>query len=460
MATRSKITKYFPWMVSFCSLVWLAFTLPPRARAVALPYAPAPVDNPLKGFLPYAGPYANFPHSMEWFYIPLKDIQTDYDRFHWDMLEDRLQAIAGRGHQAVFRVYLDYPDSAYGVPDFLAHVPKHAYTDGGNGAHHASYSPDYENADLRRALTHFIHAFGKRYDGDPRIGFITLGLLGFWGEWHTYPHDWNASTVVQNEVLTAYETAFHHTKLLMREPKPGTHAADRNIGYHDDSFAFQTLPPPDWHFWGKVIEQGAGDKWKTQAIGGELRPEVQGCLWDDNPCTPIGQEFDRCVTETHASRLLNKGAFSGLAEGRYARAVAAARKLGYELFVSDVDIASISVQSALRATLRVRNTGVAPFYYHWKVQVAVLDAGRKVAREWDTDWDLTGILPGKPDTVWKLDRPEHGWKTGRYMLLLRVVDPMPGGHTLRFANAAQDKDMPGWLSAGSFLVRPAFTRKP
>ena len=28
-----------------------------------------------------------------------------------------------------------------------------------------------------------------RYDGDPRIGFVQLGLLGFWGEWHTYPYD-------------------------------------------------------------------------------------------------------------------------------------------------------------------------------------------------------------------------------------------------------------------------------
>jgi hypothetical protein len=30
----------------------------------------------------------------------------------------------------------------------------------------------------------FIAALGRRYDGDSRIGFITAGLLGGWGEWH------------------------------------------------------------------------------------------------------------------------------------------------------------------------------------------------------------------------------------------------------------------------------------
>ena len=28
-------------------------------------YAPAPADNPLKGFVPYAGQAKDFPHSME-----------------------------------------------------------------------------------------------------------------------------------------------------------------------------------------------------------------------------------------------------------------------------------------------------------------------------------------------------------------------------------------------------------
>lgn len=46
----------------------------------------------------------------------------------------------------------------------------------------AGYCPDYENKTFRQSMKNFIEDFGKKYDGDGRLGFITLGLLGFWGE--------------------------------------------------------------------------------------------------------------------------------------------------------------------------------------------------------------------------------------------------------------------------------------
>lgn len=423
------------------------------AVAAPLQYAPAPADNPLKGFIPYSGVYNNFPHSMEWFYISLKDIQTDYNSFDWTNFDAKLDAIAGRGHQAVFRIYLDYPDQPYGVPDFLAHVPKHSYTDGGNGTNHTSYSPEYEDADLRRAVSSFIAAFGKRYDGDPRIGFVTVGLLGFWGEWHTYPHvEWMASTAVQNEVLSSFDAAFNTTKLLLREPKEGTNAAQRHIGYHDDSFAYETLPPPEWHFWGKMQALGITDIWKTEPIGGELRPEVQACIWDDTPCTPPDQSYNLCVETTHCSWLINHGAFKDLTGVRYQRAVAGARKLGYELYVSDAVINPTTVTGALQATIKVRNTGVAPFYYPWKLCVGVINASGKLVKQWNTTWNLAGVLPAAPDTVWKLNQRNHGLGAGRYRLLVSAVNPLPGGHPLKFANTTQDQDLPFWLTLGSFVV--------
>ena len=67
--------------------------------------------------------------------------------------------------------------------------PRHppVYNDFGNNG--VSVSPDYSDPRLVTALEAFITALGRRYDGDPRIGFITLGLIGFWGEWHTWPYD-------------------------------------------------------------------------------------------------------------------------------------------------------------------------------------------------------------------------------------------------------------------------------
>jgi hypothetical protein len=75
-----------------------------------LSYAPAPADNPLKGFFPFAGVYTNFPHSLEYAHFPLRALMTGPTNFNWGPLETSLNEIAQRGgHQVIFRIYVDYP---------------------------------------------------------------------------------------------------------------------------------------------------------------------------------------------------------------------------------------------------------------------------------------------------------------------------------------------------------------
>ncbi len=58
------------------------------------------------------------------------------------------------------------------------------------------------------------------------------------------------------------------------------------FGYHDDSFAWATLETgrkeDDWFFQPALRQAGpeALTKWKSQPIGGEIRPEVWGCVFD------------------------------------------------------------------------------------------------------------------------------------------------------------------------------------
>src|SRR5215470_12833618 len=95
-----------------------------QAQWTALDYAPAPADNPLKGFMPFYDAYGSadtpiandFPHSMEYFYVPLRNLMNGPDSFTFETgMEPQLQSISGRGHQAVMRVYLDYPMRTTGI---------------------------------------------------------------------------------------------------------------------------------------------------------------------------------------------------------------------------------------------------------------------------------------------------------------------------------------------------------
>jgi hypothetical protein len=442
-------------------LLWLMTGLhTPSASAAMnifpLAYTPAPADNPLKGFFPFAGSHTNFPHSMEYTHFPLGALMTGPTNFNWSPLEAALNEIAQRGHQAIFRIYIDYPTHSTGIPQFLldAGLSTRVYDDYGNKGR--SLSPDYENPLLRQALTNFIKALGERFDGDPRIGFITVGLLGFWGEWHTYPHTaWNPSIEVQNEVLDAFESAFTRTKFLVRQPY-GRNARARRMGYHDDSFAFQTIDPPAWHFLGELKAAGETHKWQTQPIGGEVRPDIQPCMWklSSRNCVPQGQEFDTCVKQTHASWMLNQVAFlPGLADGDKQRAIEGARLLGYELFVASAELVDVKPRAPLAIRLQIRNLGVAPFYYNWPMQLRVLDAGSNTVKTWTTDWKVSTLLPAATNAVWS-SSTETDFGPGRYTVLLRVQNPLPDGKSIRFANTSQDADSPGWLTLGQFQILP------
>jgi len=70
---------------------------------IELEYAPSPVANPLKGLVPYAsGTNVHFPHSMEFSYVGFAELMKGYDEFDWRPMENLLDGIAGRGHQAVW----------------------------------------------------------------------------------------------------------------------------------------------------------------------------------------------------------------------------------------------------------------------------------------------------------------------------------------------------------------------
>ncbi|BDU21641.1 DUF4832 domain-containing protein [Dyella sp. GSA-30] len=47
------------------------------------------------------------------------------------------------------------------------------------------FIPDWNDPFVIQRVTELMKALGHRYDDDPRIGTIDIGLYGSWGEWHT-----------------------------------------------------------------------------------------------------------------------------------------------------------------------------------------------------------------------------------------------------------------------------------
>lgn len=425
-------------------------------------YVQGPADNPLKGFMPWQGNYTNFPHSMEFNSFAWSDVQTDVNTFNWTVIDNFLDDVASRGHQGVFRFYADYPNRAYAVPGFLSAVPKNSYTDYGNGSTATSYSPDYDDPALIQAMTNFIAALGARYDGDARVAFVQVGLIGFWGEWHTYRDvcscdTWMPSPATQNTLLEAFDTAFSTTKVLLRSPRGNS--PNLNLGYHDDSFNYTTYDnATDWFFWSQMLATGAENKWRTESMGGELRPEIQLTTWQNpNLCVTGSMNIEQCfntsVDTTHASWQLAQALFNpGNTGWEHDRAVGAAKRLGYDLFVSQVALPNTASSGNVQVDIKLQNKGVAPFPYKWPVQLGVADMSNQVVAVWDTTWDLRSAIDQGVDVPYSFTKVGHGLPAGSYKLLMRAVNPLANGKPLVFANQKWGQDVSNWLTLDMFIV--------
>ena len=438
-----------------------ATVAPPATRAVELTPTDGFADNPLKGFVPFRADYTGddgepvFPHGLEFQYVKLSDLMDGPGSFTFETgLEPILNDVAGRGHRLVLRPYLDYPDTpGTGVPKFLldAGLKMRRYKQFGGGR-----SPDYEDERLVTALEAFIRALGERYDGDPRLGVVQTGLLGHWGEWHTYPHDdWFASEATQRRVLAAYDAAFRTTPTMVRYPSPVT--LNYPLGFYDDSFAFATLPTgraeDDWFYLAKLKAEGGGDVWKTEMVGGEVRPEVQPVLFADAPkrgrvlepeeylapdeAAEKAQDFAECVRETHASWLINQHLFRGVGfePGEKDRAVAAAKSLGYRFTATRAEVSRNGSRATVRLTFR--NRGVAPFYHDWPARVGLFAADGAELAGAAADWELSKVLPGTEVTKEATFALPETVPAGATVGIL-IPDPLPGARPLRFANTQTD----------------------
>ena len=224
--------------------------------------------------------------------------------------------------------------------------------------------------------------------------------------------------------MDAYAAAFAETPVLLRYPAgPGDprYAANdhRPFGYHDDSFAWATLETgraaDSWFYMALLRAAGPGalDRWKSQPIGGEIRPELWGKVFDPDPGVPEAQDFVACVEATHASWLMDTGMFRGpVPPGRRERAIEAVRRLGYEFHVPAVTLPDRAEGEALPVSVELVNRGVAPFYRDWRLEYALVAEDGAIARRSPATGALTGLLPGDPPRRWT-DRHRSGRPAGR-----------------------------------------------
>jgi hypothetical protein len=461
---------------------------------------------------------------MLWSYFALSEVQNnpnDCNSFNWSILEQMLDETASTGRQAMIRFYVEYPGGTgshpgNGIPPCV-NGKVAMRTNGFWG----TTSPDYDDPDIIDAFAKFVAAFGARYDNDPRIGIVHMGLVGLWGEWHTWPYDrdtidgypdlFPADTTLCT-IVSNYDTAFSHTQIQIRYPDLACVPA-ANIGLHDDSWPYKefrsgtanakgmTLPVSlaGWSdaFLERAMNGGAENKWIDQSIGGEVRPEIQSNLpaaWPNG----AGQvdNIKAAIELGHFSTSINEQGVGGY-NASDPNVQAIIRRMGYELYVSN-SYFNNTISGSFKVGVKIENRAVARFYYPWTVIIGLKDGNGNVVQTWNTNWDITKVQPlqirafpdwnvGADPTYLPFGYPLYydatlnasGVPSGNYSLVMRVKNslediteasvrdniqswqPFLPAKKFRFANAEQNAD--GWLNLGSVSVNgggPTWTPGP
>ncbi|EKE37812.1 hypothetical protein ENUP19_0368G0011 [Entamoeba nuttalli] len=397
------------------------------------------LGNPLKGFGMWygSGNTAKLPLSIQYVRLELNKVLVGENTVNLDYLDSILERIKEMKTQAVIRLVLDSPSESSFVPTYIQNkIEMYDY----NGASGAGKSPNYNDEYLLTQLEYLFKELGKKFDGDPRIGFWQLGTYGHWGEWHT-TYITDTSKKPTDETLDRImDMALNNFRVTMCEVRvPETRSQTRGIGFYHDMFGNSDH---DVYMDSLINRYNVTDRWKTFSFGGEEDPTQQSTRFESDTKT---QKFLNDTVHYHASWVLSNWFFGRTQDWIQThsewveRRNKAERLLGYNYYATEGSI--IKNSNSIEIKITITNDGVAPFYYHWKIHYGLIDPITfEVQREEESTNDIYGILPltnkSFSYTLNKIDESQSN---------LTVALRIPSGVNshLLLSNTQQRED--GWL---------------
>lgn len=338
--------------------------------------------------------------------------QNGQIQYNWTWLDNILNDIAGRGHQAVIRFRYEYPSGekingvkgATAVPDYIKTLSDYHETYASNpGGDGPTYYADWSNSELQWFTKQFYTDLQARYGDDPRIAFLEVGF-GHWSEYHIY------GTKIQfgvNFPTKQYQSEFfQHLDTTMTIPwlvsidagdnqySPlQTDAAMRacTFGLFDDSFMHSEHDFSQGDGWNEQCWQWSdpqGNRWHTGVNGGEVSYYTDNDQKNFlNPAGMYGVTWEQAAAKYHIT-FINA---NDCTEGRYAsatRVTQAGLATGYHFVVTYVTTSPLPEEGPGEVSVTITNTGVAPIY-----RDAYMAVGTTRATE-----SLRGLLPGQSHT--------------------------------------------------------------
>lgn len=461
--------------LSRCACVWagLLLSLPLMAQdqVVTPPGFNGILTNPGMGVASFHDGYGQKPSLAEY-----PNTGIEYDRFYWSELEpqegmynyaliDHAFSVAAQ-HQPAMNVglrfmALDEPQSGSKIPAWLiAKGIKGEWVENGK-----TFVPDLTDPTFLHYAQKLLDTMGKRYDGNPELAFLDIGMVGSWGEWHNsnfptvLPLAKKYSTSELNRLVDLHFSAFPKTPkiMLISGGESLDYAIRHGAGWRADCWG-------DWHNfsanWSHMHDDYPQRLEAAQTDSAEFKNS-----WQHAPVSlEICGYMDEWQSVQHYSRKEVKATFDwALAQHASTLNLKSRRvpqeyrdivdsallKIGYRYRVSRLVLPAV-VKAGQSLTLQStwNNDGVAPVYLPYHIVWRITNANGQSLVEQTTSDDLRQWLPGSHQSTATLVLPVT-LKPGKYQLETTIAD---ANHTPRISLANQGRTPQGWYAVTTFTV--------
>jgi len=396
---------------------------------------PEALRNPLKGFRP--GFIAWGSGSQNSVNHPYAGVIRDY--IEWNQIENN----ASDGVERI----LDYCNSQWSDIETqnIKIIPRVYLEWPGRGTYWPAdmTTGDYSSSQFKQRVVNLIEKLGQAWDNDPRVAYVEMGLIGYWGEQHN-PY---ISKELQILMGDTFQSSFHNKRVMIRHY---WNFSGHPYGIYWDSFAHYDR---DW-----MAESLAEmNRWRIGVIGGETAYDYGNSYIQpgDNPTDtmtdPIHTQYlIDTIRSVHANHVGWVSDYDKSNATAITAAVNVQKALGYRYVIDQVRFPEQVNPGALFSFgFTVRNTGSSPFYYKWPVELSLLNRETQypIWRSTFQQLDITDWLPGNHwDSTQQqyLTQPEFhrvegifhlpkDLPAGEYILALAILDPAGYLPSLRFA---------------------------
>ncbi len=388
--------------------------------------------NPLTGGVAWETSLNADVLSMEWAFVGVSDVlPLCAGTFDWPMVDDFLETVASRGHQAILRPVFFGP--GYGLGNYApADLPVADFNYDGN----TFDNPRWDLVATQDCVLKFIDAFAIRYKSDLRVAYIQMGLVGLWGEHHLDGGPYTASNfpsvAFQKTMISRYLVGFGSTSSDLLSSLSLDSAQEHGFfGTADTSFDAERVGFFDDSL--LIANHGAPDNWRQQphpaeqlslhkrhGWGGEAFWE--GCnengSWVLQPTDcGNGESLGAQAERIGLNYMLGHAAFDN---GLYSSGdlLAASQMMGYKFTATGA-----VRQDAGHLAITVENTGAA--YCPYKAEVCA---------EQGCGGDLSTLAPGTDVVV---SVPTSASASQVLFLTSPRLDPT-GPLKIRWSNAGAD----------------------